>query len=213
MTKLVLTTVLLASVLSPLMFIAPVSAEDTLGTWDAKERFQVRLRAIDVIGKGEGHVKENNLPTQVDHAIVPEVDLTYFFTKNIAAELIAATSEHNIRAGNLNLGDAMILPPTLTLQYHFTPDEKFSPYVGAGVNYSYFYSEDPIEVNKLDVDGGFGFAVQAGADYWLNDNWGVNFDVKYVDLNVDVTVNGGSLNARDVKLDPWIVGAGVSYRF
>ena len=141
------------------------------------------------------------------------MDVTYFFTKNIAAELIAATAEHTISAGGNTLGDAWILPPTLTLQYHFQPDEKFSPYVGAGLNYSMFYGEDDAAgFNNLDVDGGIGYAVQAGFDYWLNDNWGVNADIKYVDLNVDVRVNN-SLSADDVKLDPVIVGIGTSYRF
>jgi len=102
------------------------------------------------------------------------------------------------------------------LQYHFTPDEKFSPYVGAGLNYSMFYGEDEAAgFNSLDVDGGVGYALQAGFDYWINDHWGVNFDAKYVDLEVDVDVNLGAtpLSANDVDLDPWIVGAGISYRF
>lgn len=196
-------------------FTAPVMANDLGDIW-SKERFQIRLRAIDVMADGDGSVRQNGLKTDVDHAITPEVDLTYFFTKNIAAELIAATSEHEIDAGSFNLGEAWILPPTLTIQYHFTPDSKFSPYVGAGLNYSLFYGEnDGNGFNDLDVDGGVGYAIQAGFDYWLSDNWGINFDAKYVNLDVDVDVNLGAtpLNADDVDLDPFIIGAGVSYRF
>ncbi|MAZ75681.1 MAG: hypothetical protein CMH31_00080 [Micavibrio sp.] len=196
-------------------FSAPVMANDLGDIW-SKERFQIRLRAIDVIADGDGSVTQNGLKTDVENSITPEIDLTYFFTKNIAAELIAATAKHEIDAGNFNLGEAWILPPTLTLQYHFTPDNKFSPYVGAGLNYSLFYGENNGNgFNNLNVDGGVGYAVQAGFDYWLSDNWGINFDAKYVNLDVDVDVNLGAtpLNANDVDLDPLILGAGISYRF
>ena len=184
--------------------------------WMAKERFQFRVRALDVIADGDGRIAQNGLKTDVDHAITPEIDVTYFFTDNIAAELIAATSQHTIKAGTLTVGDAWILPPTLTLQYHFMPEEAFSPYIGAGLNYSMFYGEDDAAgFNSLDVDGGVGYALQAGFDYWMSDNWGLNLDVKYINLEVDVDTNLGAthLDADDVDLDPIILGAGVSYRF
>ena len=194
---------------------SPAIANDLGDTW-SKERFQIRVRAIDVIADGDGSVTQNGLKTDVDNAVTPEIDVTYFFTNNVAAELIAATSKHQVEAGAFDLGDAWILPPTLTLQYHFTPDKKFSPYVGAGLNYSIFYGEsDGTGFSNLDVDGGLGYALQAGFDYWLNDNWGLNLDAKYVNLDIDVDVDLGAthLDADDVDLDPFIVGAGVSYRF
>lgn len=197
------------------LMVAPTMAKD-LGEHFSKERFQIRGRAIGILADGDGRESVTGLKTDVDNAYVPEVDVSYFFTNNIAAELIAATAEHTVSAGPNTLGDAWILPPTLTLQYHFSPDEKFSPYVGAGLNYSMFYGEDDATgFNNLDVDGGIGYAVQAGFDYWIDDNWGVNLDVKYVDLDVDVNVDLGAtaLSAKDVDLDPWIIGAGVSYRF
>ena len=189
------------------------SAEDFDGIWD-KDRFQIRGRVIGILADGDGIVNGTALKTDVDNAVVPEVDFTYFFTKNIAAELIAATAKHTVKAGTNTLGDTWILPPTLTVQYHFQADAKFSPYVGAGINYSMFYGEDEkAPFTKLDVDGGIGWAAQAGFDYWLNDHWGLNADVKYIDLNVDARVNRGALSADDVQLDPWIVGVGASYRF
>ncbi len=192
----------------------PVQAKDLgEGIW-AKERFQVRLRAIGVFANGDGIVDGTSLGTSVDNSYVPEVDLTYFFTENIAAELIAATAKHSVSAGGSQLGETWILPPTLTLQYHFTPDNKFSPYIGAGINYSLFYGEnDAAGVSDLNVDNGVGLALQAGFDYWINDNWGLNLDAKYIDLDIDVSVANGALNAYDVDIDPWIIGAGVSYRF
>jgi len=183
----------------------------------AKERWQFRLRGIGVMPDSGGHTSINGSPDAND-AIVPEFDITYFFTDHVAAELILATSPHdldlkNSDAGDLDLGKTMILPPTLTLQYHFTPDETFSPYVGAGVNYTLPYAEeDGADTNTLEADGGFGYALQAGFDYWMNDNWGLNLDVKKVWVDVDASINSGAITG-EVDLDPWIVGAGVSYRF
>jgi outer membrane protein len=176
----------------------------------------VRARIIGVLPESGGNTTIGGKPDP-DNAYVPELDFSYFFTKNIAAELILATSPHNVKlkgssSGDLNLGDTMILPPTLLLQYHFTPDQKFSPYLGAGINYTLPYAEDAKDVDKLEVDGSFGVALQAGADYWLDDHWGLNLDVKKLWLDVDASVNSGAITG-EVDLDPWVVGAGVSYRF
>ena len=210
-------TLLTLALLSTVAFSAPALADTNMEKdWLAKENFQIRARIIDVAADGDGFVDGTNLATDVRHAVTPEVDITYFFDDNIAAELIAATSKHEVDASNLNLGEAWILPPTLTLQYHFQRDQKFSPYVGAGINYSVFYGEtEGNGFQDLDVKGGWGYALQAGFDYWVDENWGFNFDVKYVDLDVDVKVvsNGNTLTATDADLDPFIVGAGVSYRF
>lgn len=179
----------------------------------SKDRFQVRLRAVGVIPDDSSSV---NIGGDVDvgDAVTPEIDLSYFFTDHISAELIAATAQHELDyTGNANLGNTWILPPTVTLQYHFTPDDNFSPYIGAGLNYSIFYGEKSgTGFTDLEVDNGIGVAAQAGFDYWINDNWGLNVDVKKLWLNVDASLNGGAVQA-DVDIDPWLVGAGVSYRF
>lgn len=195
----------------------PVVAKDLGDSVFSKERIQLRLRGIGVLPDGGGDTTINGKP-DADNAFVPEFDITYFFTEHLAAELILATSPHDLSLknsdlGNLDLGETMILPPTLTLQYHFTPDSKFSPYVGAGINYTLPYAEDnSADINKLEADGSFGYALQAGADYWLDENWGINLDVKKVWVDVDASINSGAVTGN-VELDPWIVGAGVSYRF
>lgn len=110
----------LAAAVSVAAFAVPAFAKDLGGPW-SKERFQVRVRAIDVIPDVDSSVNIGG-EVDADYAITPEVDVSYFFTQNIAAELIAATSKHDLEyTGNVDLGDAWVLPPTLMLQYHFTP--------------------------------------------------------------------------------------------
>lgn len=195
-----------------------VAAKDLGDSLLSKERFQFRVRAIGVLPDSGGNTTIGGEP-DADNAYVPEFDVTYFMTQNLALELIAATSKHDLKLkdsiiGDVDLGDTMILPPTLSLQYHFTPDSAFSPYVGAGVNYTLPYAEDAAggAVTKLKADGSFGYSLQAGFDYWLNDNWGVNVDVKKIFVDVDASVNNGAITGK-VDLDPWVVGTGVSYRF
>jgi len=208
MKKTVPLTLIAATLFAPCAY-----ARDLGEGWLAKERFQIRARAVGVMPDEDSSVNIGG-DVGVGDAITPELDLTYFITPNIALELIAATAQHSLTyTGDVHLGNTWILPPTVTMQYHFTPDSTFSPYVGAGVNYSYFYGEETGHgFTDLEIDGGFGWALQAGADFWVNENWGLNLDVKKIFLDVDGKLNGGAIRA-DVELDPWLIGAGVSYRF
>jgi outer membrane protein len=165
--------------------------------------------SITVIG---GHA-------EVDDSITADLDFTYFFTDHLATELILGASKNNVSAvntavGDLDLGHVYLLPPTLTAQYHFTPDSWFRPYVGAGVNYTVFFNADPGVANDIQYDNGFGFALQAGFDIGLNENWALNFDVKKLWLSTDVTVHAlGTTVQSNVDIDPWIIGVGIAYRF
>lgn len=176
----------------------------------------VRARVIGVIPDESASTTIGG-DVNVSDDWVPEVDFTYFVTDNIALELIAATTKHDVshKPTGIDLGEVSLLPPTLTLQYHFMPKERFSPYIGAGLNYTFFYDEDPAAgsaVTSIDYENSVGYALQAGVDYAVADNWYVNFDVKKIFLSTDVSMNGGAITA-DVDLDPWLVGAGVGYRF
>ena len=203
-------------------FATPAYAEQ--GDW------LVRLRGIYVAPQDDSGPVLPAVPTgsvNVDDAIVPELDFTYFFTNNIAAELILATSPHDISgAGALSglnkIADTMALPPTLTLQYHFAPDAKVRPYVGAGINWTVFYSEDPTAslngalggATDVSLDDSFGWAVQAGVDFDITERVFLNLDVKYVDIDTTATLDtGGVINKVDVQIDPIIVGVGVGIRF
>ena len=193
----------------------------------------VRLRGI-VIAPTEETSAVTGFPDSavgVENAVVPEVDFTYFFTDNIAAELILATSPHDIVGeGSLEaLGDIaeiMVLPPTLTLQYHFMPNnDRFRPYAGVGVNYTIFYSQDASESlvatlgpTDVDLDDSVGVAFQLGADFPINDRWFLNADVKYIQIDTDATLtymSEGAMTTSEVEvdLDPIVAGLGVGFRF
>jgi outer membrane protein len=177
------------------------------GDWT--DGFMIRGRAIGIVPD-----ESSNLPgLKIDDAVVPELDISYFFTENLALELILATAQHEASLGSTAVGDFWILPPTLMAQYHFPIGEKFKPYVGAGVNYTVVYGEDAAAgFSSLEIDNGFGWGLQVGVDYMLDEHWAINADVKKLWLNVDASVNNGAVRA-DIDVDPWIFGVGIGYRF
>ena len=192
----------------------------------------VRLRGI-VVAPTENSSAVPGFPGSevgVENAVVPELDFTYFLTDNIAAEVILATSPHDIigegTLEGLDVAEIMVLPPTLTLQYHFMPDGDFiRPYAGVGVNYSIFYSQEStaaldaaIGTTDVDLDDSVGVAFQLGADFPINDRWFLNADVKYIQIDTDATltsVQNGETTVRtvEVDLDPIVAGVGVGFRF
>lgn len=179
----------------------------------------VRLRGVSFMTDTSGRTDTLGGSARTSDDQVPELDFSYFFTKHIAAELILATTKHTVEvkgstAGDLDLGTMRIIPPVLTLQYHFLPDGRFSPYVGAGVNYVIVADKSTgRSVNNVSYSNEFGFALQAGVDYRINDRWSFNVDVKKVFVDTDIRVNDGTIKADGTDLDPLIVGVGFGYRF
>ncbi|MCF4167663.1 OmpW family protein [Zavarzinia compransoris] len=178
--------------------------------------WMIRGRALVVVPQEDLNSTSPALPgasVSIDNSVVPELDITYFFTPNIAAELILGTTPHdaNVHNPNVDLGSVWLLPPTLTLQYHFAPEGKIRPYVGAGVNYTIFYGKDEPTGTTVDYDNAFGWALQAGVDIPINDHWSMNVDVKQVFLSTDVTINGAV--KADVDINPTLIGFGLGYRF
>ncbi|MCK9919462.1 OmpW family protein [Microbacteriaceae bacterium K1510] len=191
--------------------------------------WMIRLRALGVVTRNSGSVDQvpgSDLSTS--DAIVPELDITYFFTKNIAAELILGTTRHHVTGAGvaatngLDVGKAWLLPPTLTFQYHFTDFGAFKPYIGAGVNYTWFYSQSAgntpngagVIITRSHLHNAWAPALQIGFDYMFDKHWGFNVDVKKLWLRPswDGDSNVGPLTGK-VNLDPWLIGAGVTYKF
>ncbi|RCK39454.1 membrane protein [Thalassospira xiamenensis] len=217
LTRKLMTTVASCAVVGTMM-IAATGAQAQEAAFKTKQAGDIVIR-----GRVVGVVPDEDITSgtlagegKVDDDVIPEVDFSYFITDNIALELIAGTSKHDVTwntgSSNLDLGSVRLLPPTLTAQYHFMADQRFSPYVGAGINYTFFYDSKPGQFNSVKYDDGFGYAFQAGFDYAISGPWSLNVDVKKIYLNTDVSVNGGAVKA-DADLDPWLFGIGVGYRF
>jgi len=179
----------------------------------------VRVRVIGVVPDESSSISAIGGKVSVDESVTPELDFTYFFTDHIAAELVLTLSPHDVRAvgtsaGNLDLGDVLLLPPVLSLQYHVLPDSSFRPYVGVGVNYTIAIDEDPGVAADIDYDEAVGLVLGAGCDLDITDQLFLSLDVKKAFLNVDVEVQAlGTTVTADVDLDPWIFGVGLGCAF
>jgi outer membrane protein len=148
----------------------------------------------------------------VSDKTIPEVDISYFVTPNISAELVLTyPQKHDVYLDGKTVGTFKHLPPTLLAQYHFTPSSQFSPYVGLGVNWTTFSNNNFLNgAGSLEHDS-FGLAAQLGVDVKLDKNWSLNFDVKKVQIRSDVMLSGAKVSK--VKVDPVLLGVGVGYRF
>lgn len=180
--------------------------------------------------QGAGNLGEG---VEVDSDTVPELDITYMINRNWGLELILGYSEHTVRThksagavvgslGSKDVIDTKVLPPTLTLQYHFLPDSNIRPYVGAGVNYTYFFDESvpsksgvAAPGDKVSLESSWGLALQAGVDIAINEDWFVNMDVKYLDIDTTASFKNTVVGSAkiDADIDPFVWGIGIGRRF
>lgn len=199
-------------------FISPALAQSATGYQSGD--LLVHLRAIGVIPQNfssdisviGGHVDATS-------QAAPEIDFSYFFTPHLSAELIAATTRHDISAkdtalGNVDVGSVWVLPPTLTAQYHFNQIGRFRPYVGVGLTVAFFYDSHVAggAVYHATYSTGVGPALDAGFDYSLGGNWVANFDIKQIFVNTTAHIDYGAIKAK-TALSPTVIGAGIGYVF
>lgn len=210
----------------------PAAAQD-----DAAER--IGTRAGDVLLRARAITVAPNersgsiLPAfpgekvRIDNSVMPELDLTYMATDNIGFELIASTTKHHAagRSGTTGsigrLASTWVLPPTLTVQYHFMPRSTVRPYVGAGINYTIFWNEkassgleDAVGRTRVHMSDSVGWAAQAGIDIDLSRKVFLNLDVKYIDIDTTVRLDTAAIGTQRVRLnvDPLVFGVGLGLR-
>lgn len=174
----------------------------------------IRARAVGInFSNGQADNLQATAKVEADNRWIPEVDISYFFSKNLAAELILTYPQNvDIKLNGVKQGTIKALPPTLLVQYHFADLGAFKPYVGAGVNYTLFSKRDNILNGAASVDNSsVGLAAQIGVDYAISKNMYLNLDVKYVQMSTDVKVGGAKVGKLD--LNPTLFGIGVGYRF
>jgi outer membrane protein len=216
----------LVAAMAAVASLAPIAAQAQSSN---ENPWMVRVRATDLIwqnGQSNGSttaagVQQNNV--RAKNQWIPEFDISYFFTKNIAAELVLTYPQRVNIYSNLTAGPTgtiTALPPSLLLQYHFTDLGAFKPYVGAGINYTIFSNRSNFSVggtnNYLTVDqNSVGFVGQIGADYMLDKNWGMNVDLKYATMSTNVTGQNAlpGQNIGKLTLNPLMPSVGVTYKF
>lgn len=174
---------------------------------------------------------------QVDVDDDTQVGVTgvYMITNNLAVELLASLPfEHDASVGGTQIGSTKHLPPTLSLQWHFNTDGEVIPYIGAGLNYTTFFSEDGngadisgvaglepgtlAGVKDFELDDSFGIAVQAGLDFMISERTMINFDVRWADIDADIDsvslADGTKLkDVGEIEIDPVIISLALGYKF
>ena len=184
---------------------APVASQAADGPW------LVRARAVHLDAANKDNIAITDV--SINDKWLPEVDVSYFFTPNIAAELIltypqkqdVSSSAHGGKIGTLKH-----LPPVLSVQYHFIPEGQIRPYVGVGINYTRFSSVDLPAGFSIEKSS-FGPSFQAGVDIEVSKGIFLNFDIKKTYIRTDLSASGTNLGT--IKVDPVLFGVGVGYRF
>jgi outer membrane protein len=188
-----------------IVFVASALAASVSTAYAAAGETVLRLKAIQV----EPDVSGDIPGADVDGATGGEVGITGFLSDHWAIDLGVGTTKHDVLFNSANAGSLKLMPVNLLLQYHFAPEAGFRPYIGAGGNYTRFY-----EVNLLgglaDVDRDrFGPVAQAGFDIPLGKTVLLNVDAKKIWLDTDVS----GVASGNVKVDPWVYGVGVGFKF
>lgn len=176
----------------------------------------VRLRAVSV--NWENGQKDGlpwtlgGLKVEAAERNIPELDITYFFNKNIAAEVsLTYPQPIDIEIGGVRQGKVKAAPLSVLLQYHFTDMGALRPYLGFGLNYTRFSDRSNILYGGASVDhSSAGWVAQVGADYMMTKHWGINADLKYVQMSTDFTT---TTKVGQVVLNPAMLALGVTYRF
>ena len=202
----------IAAALAALLAATPALAQ-------SKGDFTVGIGVHNVAPKSNNADLGGGARIEVGDSVRPTVTGEYFIADNLGIELIAALPfQHDIDiagpAGKVNGGSTKHLPPTLSLQYHFgAPDAKIKPFVGAGVNYTWFFGEDttgPLAGSKLSLDNSWGAALHAGIDFKVG-NGAIRIDARKIDIDTDAKLNGAKLGT--VNIDPMVYGAAYVMKF
>jgi outer membrane protein len=204
----------LVAAMAAVASLAPIAAQAQAAE---ENPWMIRVRAVDVLYQNGQTGAASSYDLKAKNQWIPEFDVSYFFTKNIAAELVLTWPQQvNINSNIGNAGKITALPPSLLAQYHFTDLGAFKPYVGAGINYTIFGNRQnfPALGNTVQVQpSSVGFVGQIGMDYMLDKNWGLNVDVKYATMATNVQQVSGGANIGKLTLNPWMPAVGVAYKF
>lgn len=191
---------------------APAALAQSAGAW----AFGFGVHNADP-KSNNGRLVDNTLRTEVSSNVRPTITGEYFIADNLGLEVLASLPfEHDIKIPALGgrIGSVKHLPPTVSLQYHFGDGHVFRPFIGGGLNYTYFFSEDTrgaLRDSKLRLKNSWGLAAHVGADFALSDNSAIRVDARWIDIDTDVRLNGAKVGT--VNIDPIVYGAAYVVNF
>jgi len=212
------------------LFAAPAMAQDTDRTGD------IQLKVLGTYVAPDGKITDinvnlPNLPattqTKANDNVTPTIAIEYFVTNNVSIETIAGMTQHDVDAtaglpvGAELVSNAKLIPATVTAKYHFDLG-GVKPYVGAGPAYFLWVDDKPgaatlpLGVTDTDLSNELGLALQAGFDVPVGDKgFGFSVDVKryFIDTTARWFVGNTLAIETEHKLDPWVISAGIAYRF
>ena len=198
------------SIVVPLviMFASVAQADATDDHW------VVRLGA-HVVAPASDNGRLAGMRATIGHNVRPTVSVEYLLTTSMGFEVLAAVPfRHDIRLNGMQAATARQLPPVIGMNYHFMTNQAVSPFVGIGVNFTRFLSargEGLLQGSHVDLDNSWGPAIHAGVDFRLSSSWIVTADMRWIDIRSTVHVNG--VNVGKAKVDPFVYGLSIGYRF
>lgn len=200
------------------MFIRTLAAAALLALSGSAlaQDFTIKIGAHQVQPRSDnGRLAGGSLHSDVGGDWRPSLQLEYFLNPHWGVELLAATPfKHTVRLNGADAADVSQLPPTLSLQYHFNPGGRVSPFVGLGLNYTAFFNvheRGPLAGTQLSLGKSWGAAAHAGVDFALNDKWLFSADLRWMDIDTEARVNGAKVGT--VRIDPLAYGVAFGYRF
>jgi outer membrane protein len=173
-----------------------------------------------LLGLGIGYIQPTDSysatgagPLRADGNARPTLTFEYFIADNIGIEVLAATPfEHDIQLqGTGDVAKTKHLPPTVSLQYHFTNNSSMTPFIGAGINYTTFWDDRLNTGGPLSLDDSWGYALHAGIDFAISEKAAIRTDLRYIDIETDASTPAGSLGK--VKIDPVVFGVSYVMKF
>ncbi|MEO0032643.1 MAG: hypothetical protein RIS94_2401 [Pseudomonadota bacterium] len=230
---------ILTAVLAGTAIMAPVAAH--AGSVDGKWQVKVlgtavlpdgKIDSIDpassaaVVSTLQTVAAGGAVQTKASDNYVPTIAVEYFFTPNFSVETICCLTQHHVNgdgglSGTNLVNHVLILPATVTLKAHL-PLGAIKPYVGVGPSVFFVMGEKPgataasLGVNKVSMSNSVGVALQAGTDIALgNSGFGLSLDAKkyFIKPTASFFVDDTLVLKTKHKLDPWVLSAGVTYRF
>lgn len=162
-----------------------------------------------------GDLADGAVPTDIGDSTRPSITVEYFIRDNLGIEVLGALPfSHEIESNGTLIGKVKQLPPVVSLQYHFDATPQFKPFVGLGVNFTGFYDADargPLAGSDLKVKNSWGLAAHVGGDYWISEKAAIRADLRWIDIDADVELNGE--NIGEVEIDPVVVGVSYVMKF